>query len=152
MHLNTLFPEVRLKHTLEVRGGDSLPLRLFPSLPALWTGILYDDDALATADALSANFTYDEMQALRPEIARLGLAATFRKRPLADVAIRVLEIARGGLARRKRLSSDGQDETVHLAYLSKLVEHGRCPADDLIEGLPEDPQSLGPEIVRRTKL
>ncbi len=152
MHLNTLFPEVRLKHTLEVRGGDSLPLELFAALPALWTGILYDDDALAAAEALSASYTYDEMQALRPEIAKLGLAATFRKRPLADAAVRVLEIARGGLARRKRLSSDGHDETVHLGHLSKLVEHGRCPADDLVDRLPDDRQGLGAEIIRRTKL
>src|SRR6185436_17178643 len=41
-HLNTLFPEVRLKDTLEVRGGDSLPERLAPAIPALWTGVLYD--------------------------------------------------------------------------------------------------------------
>jgi glutamate--cysteine ligase len=152
MHLNTLFPEVRLKHTLEVRGGDSQTLALFPALPALWTGILYDDHALAAADELSASFTFDEMQAMRPEIAKRGLQAAFRKKPIADAASRVLDIARGGLARRKRLSNDGQDETVHLGHLTKLVELGKCPADDLGIDLPRDPKALGVEIVRRTKL
>jgi glutamate--cysteine ligase len=152
VHLNTLFPEVRLKHTLEVRGSDSQSLALFAALPAVWTGILYDEDALAAAEAFSSSFTYDEMEALRPEIAKLGLRATFRKKPLADAAVRVLEIAERGLARRKRLSSDGHDETVHLAHLTKLVERGRCPADDLGDRLPQDASALGAEVVRRTKL
>src|SRR5262249_23192147 len=144
--------EVRLKHTLEVRGGDSQTLKLSPALPALWTGILYDDAALAEAESFSASFTFDEMQALRPELAKLALRATFRKKPLAEAAQRVLEIARGGLARRKRLSPDGHDEGVHLGSLSKLVERGRCPADDLLDGLPAGGDTLGAEIVRRTKL
>jgi glutamate--cysteine ligase len=149
IHLNTLFPEVRLKHTLEVRGADSQGLHLFAALPALWTGILYDDVALGEADAFSERFTYDEMQALRPEIARLGLAAVFRKKPVAEAAARVLQIAHGGLVRRRRLSSEGHDETVHLAALSKLVGKGRCPADELLDGLRD---ADGHEIVHRARL
>src|SRR6185369_13044251 len=56
-HLNTLFPEVRLKRTIEVRGADSLPATLVCALPALWTGILYDPKALDEADELSARWT-----------------------------------------------------------------------------------------------
>ena len=46
-HLNTLFPEVRLKKTIEVRGADVQSTDLACALPALWTGIFYDDRALA---------------------------------------------------------------------------------------------------------
>jgi len=53
MHLNTLFPEARLKSTLEVRSSDSLPSRLGCAVPALFTGILYDDQALSEADAFA---------------------------------------------------------------------------------------------------
>ncbi|HKQ71416.1 MAG TPA: glutamate-cysteine ligase family protein [Polyangiaceae bacterium] len=152
MHLNTLFPEVRLKRTLEVRGGDSLPERLSSALPALWTGILYDDVALAEADALTADFKFAEMEALRPELARAALRAPFRGKPLAAVAERLVEIAWGGLARRRRLSLDGRDESIHLTALAALVERGDCPADELLRGLPSDPRLLANEIVRRTKL
>src|SRR5262249_22495810 len=98
------------------------------------------------------SFTFDEMQALRPQLAKLGLRATLRGRPLAESAERILTFAQGGLSRRKRLSKEGKDETVHLAALSTLVEHARCPADDLVHELPSNPQALRAEIVRRTQL
>ena len=152
LHLNTLFPEVRLKHTIEVRGGDSQTVSIAPALPALWTGILYDGVALDQADALTESFTYDEMQALRADIARRGLSLQFRGKPLADTAQRLVAIAKDGLARRKRLSKDGGDETIHLASLSNLVEHGLCPADELARALPTEPQALKTEVIRRTRL
>ena len=42
LHLTTLFPEVRLKQFLEVRGADAVPPGLTCALPAVWKGILYD--------------------------------------------------------------------------------------------------------------
>ncbi len=152
MHLNTLFPEVRLKHTIEVRGGDSLPIRLSPALPALWTGLLYDAAALDEAEAFSASFAWNEMQTLRPELAHRGLSAVFRGKPLADAAQRLLDIARRGLMNRKRLSKNRQDETVHLAALSNLVEHGKTPADELAHGLPSEPAAMKSEIIRRARV
>jgi glutamate--cysteine ligase len=152
LHLNTLFPEVRLKNTLEVRGGDSLPLRFATALPALWAGIFYDARALDEADSMTESFTPDEMQALRPAIAQLGPAAPFRGKHVRDVAQDLLSVARGGLARRARLSQEGHDETIHLAALAKLIEKGKCPADELLEGLPGDAGARAREIVRRTQL
>jgi glutamate--cysteine ligase len=152
LHLNTLFPEVRLKHTIEVRGGDSQTVSIAPALPALWTGILYDGLALDQADSLSESFTHDEMQALRVDIARRGLSLQFRGKPLADTAQQLVAIAKGGLARRKRFSKDGGDETIHLAALSNLIEHAICPADELARALPTDPQALKTEVIRRTRL
>src|SRR5918996_1202919 len=48
-HLTTIFPEVRLKRYLEMRGSDSGPQRRLPALPAYWAGILYDDSSLDAA-------------------------------------------------------------------------------------------------------
>jgi glutamate--cysteine ligase len=152
LHLNTLFPEVRLKHTIEVRGGDSQTALLASAVPALWTGVLYDSVALDQAEALGESFTYDEMQALRPEIAKHGMGARFRGRSMVETAQRLVAIATDGLARRKRMSQDGQDEAIHLAALAKLVEHGLSPADELTRSLPEDPRALRTEIVRRARL
>ena len=41
-HLTTLFPDVRLKHFLEMRGADAGSFAEIWALPALWTGLLYD--------------------------------------------------------------------------------------------------------------
>ena len=151
-HLNTLFPEVRLKRTIEVRGADSLPASLVCALPALWTGILYDRRALDEADELTRDFTFAELSAIRPAISDRALRATFRGAPLADTAERVLDIAQGGLSRRARLNKNGKDESVHLTKVVALVEKAECPADMLIEGLPDSGDGRRREMLARARI
>jgi len=50
-HLSTLFPEVRLKTFIEQRGADGGPWNRLCALPALWVGLLYDDEALNASNA-----------------------------------------------------------------------------------------------------
>ena len=45
-HLSTVFPEVRLKQFLEMRGADGGPWSRLCALPAFWVGLLYDDESL----------------------------------------------------------------------------------------------------------
>jgi glutamate--cysteine ligase len=137
-HLNTLFPEVRLKKTIEVRGADVQSTDLACALPALWTGIFYDDRALHEAEELVDGWTHDEIAELRTRVWRDGVRATFRGQPLAAVAEKVVAIADGGLERRAILDSGGKDERVHLVRLRKLIGEGRCPADSLLEGLERE--------------
>jgi glutamate--cysteine ligase len=151
-HLNTLFPEVRLKRTIEVRSADSLPASLICALPAVWTGILYDKKALDEADELTRDFTFAELEAVRPALVDRALGATFRGAPLADLAERVLDIASGGLQRRARLNKNGKDESLHLAKITSLVEKGYCPADALIEGLPSEGAELRREVLARARI
>jgi glutamate--cysteine ligase len=132
-HLTTVFPEVRLKRILEMRGADGGPWARLCALPALWAGLLYDGDALDAASQLTAGWTDEEREALQLDAARHGLAARFRGRTLRELALRVVEIARGGLRRRARLDSTGQDETHFLSTLIEIVESGRTEADRLIE-------------------
>jgi glutamate--cysteine ligase len=133
-HLNTVFPEVRLKRTIEIRGADAQQRGLACALPALWTGIYYDARALDEADAMVEGWTHDEVNASRDGVWREGLRANFRGAPLAKLAERLVEISEGGLERRaKKRASDGKDERVHLARLKALVASGRTPADDLLE-------------------
>jgi glutamate--cysteine ligase len=152
LHLNTLFPEVRLKSTIEVRGCDSLPTDLACSVPALFTGILYDSRALFEAEELTRDFEYAAVERARPELIRSGVAGTFLGQPARALAERVVEIARGGLARRARLSSAGSDETIHLRRLVDLVGQGKTPADVLTEGLGSGDADLRREILARTRL
>src|SRR6201991_4299512 len=96
-HLSTLFPDVRLKRFLEMRGADGGPWRRICALPAFWVGLLYDDAALAAADELTKNWTFEEVNALRDVVPVQGLKAGIKGHSLFDVAREVVGISRNGL-------------------------------------------------------
>jgi glutamate--cysteine ligase len=132
-HLTTIFPEVRLKRYMEMRGADSAPSQRLAALPAFWVGILYDDAALDAAWQLVKDWNADERQKLRDDVPRLALKATIKGRTVRDIARECLSLARGGLARRARLDRDGDDETIYLETLDGIVERGMTPADEMLE-------------------
>ncbi|HJL37011.1 MAG TPA: glutamate-cysteine ligase family protein [Polyangiaceae bacterium LLY-WYZ-15_(1-7)] len=141
-HLNTLFPEARLKKTLEVRGVDSQRTAMICALPALWKGLLYDEATSAKAEALAGRVDGDALEAARPEIAKSALRAELQGRPVLAWAREVLELAESGLERLGNLNGSGDDERVHLAPLRALLERGLCPADVLLEQVPGDEPAL----------
>jgi glutamate--cysteine ligase len=132
-HLSTIFPEVRLKRYLEMRGSDSGPARCLPALPAYWAGLLYDDDCLDAAWDLVKAWTAEERQKLRDDVPRLGFNAKIQSTTVLDLAKRTLALARSGLSRRDRQDMDGCDETQYLEPLEELVERGITPAEELLE-------------------
>src|SRR5262249_25125814 len=101
-HLSTIFPEVRLKRYLEMRGADAAPWRRLPALPAFWTGLLYDEVALDAAAEIAKPWTTAERQQLRDDVPRLGFAAAIQGRDVRDLARECLALARDGLRRRAR--------------------------------------------------
>lgn len=132
-HLTTLFPEVRLKKYLEMRGADGGPWRRLCALPALWVGLLYDTVALDAAWDLVKDWTAEERASLRAGVPRHALRTPFRSGTVQDVARAVLAIARDGLARRARNDNWGDDETHFLDTLFAIAESGQTPADELLE-------------------
>ncbi len=132
-HLSTIFPEVRLKTFLEMRGADSGPWSRICALPAFWAGILYNQSALDEAWDLVKDWTAEERQALRDGAPRLALNTPFRQGKLQELAIRAVAIAREGLkARGKELSLE-KDETQFIDELSEIAETGVTPAERLLE-------------------
>lgn len=131
-HLTTLFPEVRLKRFLEMRGADGGRWRRIVGLPAYWVGLLYDETALAAAWDLVKDWTAAERQALRDEVPRSGLATPFRRTNVLEIARQTTAIARTGLAARAHHNARGTDETSYLEYVDQVAASGRAPADDLI--------------------
>ncbi len=132
-HLTTIFPEVRLKQYLEMRGADSGPHTRICGLPALWTGVFYDDDALAAAWDLCRAWTAEQRNALRNDAPRLGLKAQIAGRTAQDVAKDMVAIARSGLKRRARLNGGMLDETVFLSELEEIADSGITPAERLLD-------------------
>ena len=131
-HLSTLFPDVRLKRFLEMRGADGGPWRRICALPALWVGLLYDDAALAAADEMTADWTVEDVVAMRDAVPAQGLKASVAGRPLMEVAREVVEISRTGLKARAQLNSEGQDESVFLNTLDEVLAKRTTLADDML--------------------
>ncbi|MCB1498460.1 MAG: glutamate--cysteine ligase [Bauldia sp.] len=131
-HLSTLFPEVRLKNYIEMRGADGGPWRRICALPAFWVGLMYDQASLDGAWDIVADWTVEERQALRDGVARTALATPFRNRTVRDIARDVLALSRAGLARRERLNGEGLDETIFLSSLEEIVATGTTPAEVLL--------------------
>lgn len=131
-HLSTVFPDVRLKKFLEMRGADGGPWRLICALPAFWVGLLYDETALGEIAEYTKDWTVDEVQAMRDEVPRDGLRTTFRGQSLQEVGKTVLGISRKGLVGRARLNSEGHDESHFLAPLEETVARGTTLAEEML--------------------
>jgi glutamate--cysteine ligase len=128
-HLSTLFPEVRLKRFIEVRGADAGPLDMMTGIPALWRGLMDDREACLAAWRLVSAASLAEREALRREVPRRGLAARFRGHSLRELAVELCRIAADGLA---RLPGGGGDIAL-LESVRARAESGRSPADDMLD-------------------
>jgi len=132
-HLSTAFPEVRLKSFLEMRGADGGRWGRICGLPALWVGLLYDEQALDEAWDLVKHWSIEGSEKLRHDVPRLALdAVTPEGETMRDFTGQVLDISAAGLTRRARLNSAGDNEGGFLDPLREVVTTGMTPADRLI--------------------
>ena len=132
-HLTTLFPEVRLKAYLEMRGADGGPWSRICALPALWAGILYDAPSLAAAWDLCKGWDIADHERLRRDVTRLGLKAEVAGRSVRDIAVDMVDIARHGLKNRAKFSGGMVDERGYLAELEDIADSGITPAERLLD-------------------
>lgn len=133
IHLTTLFPEVRFKTYMEVRGIDGVARPLAMAGVALWKGILYSHSACEAAWDLVSDFSWDERLQLHEEAARRGTRGEFRGRPLSDWIDEVVEIASNGLADETR-AIPAENEDAYLDPLrEQLSERGGSPAFELLD-------------------
>jgi glutamate--cysteine ligase len=130
-HLSTIFPEVRLKRFMEMRGADAGPMPLLAALPALFTGLLYAPSSLDGAWDLVKGWSAAEREQLRADVPALGLAAVIAGRGLRDLGREVLALARAGLAGRGHRDAQGRDETIYLDVLDTILA-GQTEAERLI--------------------
>ena len=131
-HLSTIFPEVRLKTFLEMRGCDTGPWGELCAMPAFWVGLLYDEAALDAAWDLVKDWTEEDRAQLRRDVPKMGLQTPFRGKTLREIAIAALAISREGLKTRGRTNAHGENESVFLQELDNFARTGRSNADQLI--------------------
>jgi glutamate--cysteine ligase len=133
-HLSTLFPEVRLKSFLEMRGADGGPWARICALPALWVGLLYSASSLDAAWDLVRDWTIDDHAELRRQVPRAALGAVAPGgATLRELAREVLSIAEAGLRERQELGAAGDSEQGFLEPLNEIVGSGRVPAQRLLD-------------------
>lgn len=132
-HLGTLFPEVRLKHFIEMRGADAGPVGHIKALPALWAGLFYDDSSRAAAFDLIKSWTYQQVNELYHNVPVEGFSARIQGRLALEVARDIVALADKGLKARARKNPQGHDESVFLDVLKARVTSGKTFSDELLE-------------------
>lgn len=132
-HLSTVFPEVRLKKFLEMRGADGGSWDMICALPALWVGLLYDHDTLLEVAEMIQPWAPPDILEARAQVARQGLQTPLAGQTLQRWAVRVLNLAQQGLKRRARLNAQGADESVFLDRLLEIASTGTTQAELLLK-------------------
>jgi glutamate--cysteine ligase len=132
-HLTTLFPEVRMKRFLEMRGADGAPWKGICALSAFWVGLMYDQQALDAAWDLVKGWSQETYEQLRFDVTKHGLETPLGDGTLQDLAKEVLEISAMGLRNRNRLDAGGSDESGFLSTLNAFAQTGRTSAVQLLE-------------------
>ncbi|MBT5660121.1 MAG: glutamate--cysteine ligase, partial [Rhodospirillaceae bacterium] len=132
-HMTTVFPEVRLKRFLEMRGADGGPWGRLCALSAFWVGLLYDGAALEAAWDLVKDWTPSDHVRLRAEVPRLGFKTLIGQRNMDELVLDVLEIAGEGLKARACFDAQGRDESHFLVPLLETANSGRTMAEEWLE-------------------
>ncbi len=133
LHQTAVFPEVRVKHLIEMRMADCVGTDEVAAFAALWKGLLYGaphDAVNALCDALTATGTPQERFLTA---ARDGLRGRVSGRALADWADEAFDLARVGLARL------APDEAPLLDAVWARVQRAETPADQLLARHAQDP-------------
>ena len=132
IHLSTLFPEVRLKKYIEVRGTDSGEPASCLALAALLKGILYDGASRRSAWELVRDMTFKERERLLDDVCRSGPAARVpgpgRGEGPGTLPVRALLIEIVRLARQGLNNQGCPEESEYLTLLDRrLGGEGGCP-------------------------
>jgi glutamate--cysteine ligase len=127
-HLTTIFPEVRLKRYLEMRGADVGPEPMIVALSAFWTGLLYHTASLDGAWDIAKHWTAEERQNLRDAVPKQALSASIGGRSVKEIATDLLALSEAGLKARSFRDRAGADETQYLEPLKAIIAGGKTQA------------------------
>ena len=123
LHCNLYFPEVRLRNFLEIRNHDCVGGGLEYTIPALYKGIMYSNDALETAEKILNRFTINEIKELRYQVAKSAIHTKIGKTPILGVCKELVNISYDSL------KAEGLNEEKFLEPLLEMLKKGKCPCE-----------------------
>ena len=125
LHQTSVFPEVRVKKWIEIRGADACKMPLAIAAIAFWKGLLYSDTALEKALSLTSDLSnHPESDLIAAS--KDGLAATFGGTSALALARELFTIAEAGLA-------ECDPSATHLlGPLELQLTKGECPAREVL--------------------
>lgn len=133
LHLTSFFPEVRLKHYLEIRNADCQNIDYLYAIPALWKGIMYSDEARAEIQELLNDLTFEDFSSLRENLPKHGLEFIIKGQKTADYAKQIISIANNSLNKMNNLDENKNSESVYLEKIKELVDQEMSPADLILK-------------------
>ncbi|EKE04241.1 MAG: hypothetical protein ACD_20C00094G0002 [uncultured bacterium] len=132
LHKSSFFPNIRLNHYLEIRNCDCQRADLIPAVPALWKGLIYDNDAMSAAWDLIKDLTWEDRHELRSLVPKYALEAEIKGLKVIDIAKELVNIADYSLKQMAQLNTEEQDESVYLTELKALLSKKHTPADEIL--------------------
>ena len=123
LHSNLYFPEVRLRNFIEIRNHDCVGGGLEYSIPALYKGIMYSNDALSEVEHMLGKYYTKEINELRYDVARNAINAKIRNHKVADICKEIVNIS------YQSLKNQGYNEEKFLEPILKLLSKNKIPAD-----------------------
>ena len=132
-HLSTIFTEVRLKQYLEIRPADSCSWAGVCSIPAFWTGVLYNNEILDECYNMFKKWTYLDVNNAYIDAGKYGMKAKLYDKELSEHAKIFLELSKKGLQKRNQLNSNNDDESIFLEELHQFAEKGKNLSNSLID-------------------
>src|SRR5574344_1501375 len=126
-HLSLYFSDVRLKSYIEIRNHDNQRQNLSCSVPALWKGRIYNDDAMDYIESLLKKLSYFDYEYLRHKTPQTGIDIEIKGLNLQNIAKEIVETSYFSL------KENGNDEEKYLEPLLSLVQKSKTPADLIID-------------------
>jgi len=137
-HLSTLFPQVRLKKFLEMRGADSGNHNSILGLASIWTGLIYNDDVLNEVYKIISKWTHSDVMYLEESLNKDGLNVSFKGHSVFDLLKELVSLSKYGLSKRNIQNENGATEEIYLEPLSEILAKKRTPSDELIHEFSND--------------
>ncbi|WP_072090175.1 glutamate--cysteine ligase [Candidatus Pelagibacter communis] len=129
-HLSTIFTENRVKKYIELRSMDTCGWDCLCSGPAFNIGMLYGN--LDEVYELISTWEIDKIINAYLEAPQKGFNTQLMGKDLLYWSSTLLDLSRKGLENRDILSKKGNNETVFLNHLQKVIDNKTTNADHMI--------------------
>ncbi len=136
-HSSTVFPDVRLKRFIEMRGADASCVRHIAALSAFWVGLLYDEQSRNEASELIKDWDLKDILELRAQVPVHGLKAVSGPLHAGELAKKLYQLASDGLTRRSKRCGTN-DESQYLEPVREITETGITQAERLLACYRDD--------------